>query len=140
MTGKHLKYLAKPVLAMTMLVLASGCGDFGGKPHLPPDEAVKARAEAWADALLAGDLQGAWAYTSPNFRQFSSAKDYSRFVLGSGRWTSAVVDTVHCADDVCEVTIIIEYDIKRMKMTNRRPLDYKWVLVDGDWWLHVPSK
>lgn len=140
MTTKYLKFLARMSLALTVVWLAAGCAEFGAKSRLPPEQAVKLRAQAWADALLAGDLQGAWAYTSPHYRQFSTSKDYSRFVLGSGRWSSAVVDSVRCAEDVCDVTIIVEYEIKLMKMSNRRPLDYKWVLVDGEWWLHVSSK
>jgi len=122
------------------VLLAIGCANSGVKGDLPPEEAVKLRAQAWADALLAGDLQKAWEFTSPNYRQFSSSKDYSRFVLGSGRWKSAVVDSVECAEEVCDVTVTIEYEIKVMKINNRRPLDYKWVLVDGEWWLHVSAK
>lgn len=140
MTTKYLRFLARMSLALAVVLLAAGCAEFGAKSHLPPEEAVRLRAQAWADALLAGDLQGAWAYTSPHYRQFSTSKDYSRFVLGSGRWSSAVVDSVRCTEDVCDVKIIVEYEIKLMKMANRRPLDYKWVLVDSEWWLHVSSK
>lgn len=140
MTSKPLKLLAKAAIAIAIALLVAGCAKYGAQSQLPPEESVKLRAQAWADALLAGDLQGAWAYTSPNFRQFSTSKDYSRFVLGSGRWTSAVVDSVTCAEEACDVRIVIEYEMKRMKMTNRRPLDYKWVWVDSEWWLHVPSK
>jgi len=139
MKSERLVVMAKAVLVL-VAVLAVGCSDSGAKRQKPPEEAVKVRAQAWADDLLKGDLQGAWAYTSPHFRQFSSSKDDSRFVLGSGRWTSAVVDNVQCAEEVCDVRIVIEYEIKQIKSTNRRPLDYKWVLVDGEWWLHVPAK
>jgi hypothetical protein len=133
-------FLARISLALSILFLAAACAEIGTKSSSSPEEAVRLRAQAWADALLAGDLQGAWAYTSPHYRQFSDSKDYSRFVLGSGRWSSAVVDSVVCAEDVCDVTIMVEYEIKLMKITNRRPLDYKWVLVDSEWWLHVSAK
>lgn len=139
MRSKYLKILANTGMAV-IVALAVGCAEFGAKSSVPPEEAVKLRAQAWADALLAGDLQGAWAYTSPHYREFSSSKDYSRFVLGSGRWTSATVNSVQCTEDVCDVVIVIEYEIKLMKMTNQRPLNYKWVLVDGEWWLHVSAK
>lgn len=139
MSLKYLKNIANICLVL-VVSLAVGCAELGVKPSVSPEDAVKSRAQAWADALRAGQLQAAWEFTSPHYRQFSTSKDYSRFVLGSGRWTSAVVDSVECKEDVCNVVIVVEYEIKLMKMTNRRPLDYKWVLLDGEWWLHVPAK
>lgn len=139
MKSERLVVMAKAGLVLvTMLVV--GCSDSGAKRHKSPEEAVTVRAQAWADHLLEGNLEGAWAYTSPQFRALSSSKDYTRQVLGSGRWNSAVVDSVQCAEEVCDVKIAIEYEIKQMKITNQRHLDYKWVLVDGEWWLHVPAK
>jgi hypothetical protein len=139
MKSERRKVMVKAGLVL-MALLALGCSDSGEKHQESPEEAVKLRAQAWADDLLEGDLQGAWAYTSPHFRQFSTSKDYSTYVLGSGRWTSAVVDAVQCAEEVCDVSIVIEYEIKQINSTNRRPLDYKWVRIDGEWWLHVPAK
>lgn len=133
-----LKSTAKIILSLG-LALSVACANLGAKLHSAPEEAVKQRAQAWANALLAGNLDEAWAYTSPHYRKFSSSKDYSRFVLGSGRWTSAVVDSVNCSDDVCNVMLIVNYEIKQMKMKNQRPLEYKWVRVDGEWWLHVSA-
>jgi len=135
--------IRKLLLRMGLVVIVAavtGCAGIGAQWNLPPEEAVRLRAQAWADDLMAGDIEGAWALTSPTYRQFSTWKQYYTFVQGSGRWTSATVDSVQCVEDVCDVRLMIEYDIKRMNMTNRRPLDYKWVKVDGDWWLHVPAK
>lgn len=139
MSSNRRKTLAKVGLVWLMLLVA-GCAEFGMNSNRTPDAVVKSRAQAWADALLAGDLAAAWAFTSPNYREFSTSKDYSRFVLGSGRWTSAVVNSVQCEEEVCTVSILVDYEIKLMKMSNQRSLDYKWVLVDGEWWLHVPAK
>jgi hypothetical protein len=139
MNNRSLNFLSKTALAV-IVAFASGCAELGLRSNLPPEEVVRERAQTWADELLAGDIEGAWALTSPSYRQFSSWKQYFTFVQGSGRWTSATVDSVKCAEDVCDVSLMVEYEVKRMGMTNRRGLDSKWVKVDGDWWLHVPPK
>ena len=123
-----------------MITLATGCAEMGLKPDGPADEVVRQRAQLWADNLRAGDIEGAWALTSPSYRQFSTWKQYYPFVQGSGHWTSATVDTVKCTEDVCDVSIMIEYELRNLKVANKRALDYKWIEVDGDWWLHVPAK
>ncbi len=138
MNSKTFNLLASMALAMG--ALATGCAEFGLKPGLPADEVVRQRAQLWADNLRADNIEGAWALSSPSYRQFSTWKQYYTFVQGSGRWTSATVDTVHCSEDVCEVSVMVKYEVKHMNMTNERALDYKWVKVDGDWWLHVPAK
>jgi len=139
MSRRKLKLLGLAAVAV-YVVLSSGCAQFGKKPDLPPEEAVRLRAQAWADALLAGDLQGAYALTSPTYRQFASAGLYNVLVAGSANWTSAVVDSVYCEEDVCDIRVMVEYQLKQYNMTNRRPLPYKWVKVGGDWWLYVPAK
>ena len=112
----------------------------GLKPDGPADEVVRQRAQLWADNLRAGDIEGAWALTSPTYRQFSTWKQYYPFVQGSGNWTGATVDTVQCNEDVCDVSVMIEYEFRAKKIANKHALDYKWIKVDGDWWLHVPAK
>ncbi len=131
-----IKFLvAVPMLAM----LLSGCGDHNAEP-MAPEETVRVRAQGWLDALLNGDLEGAYAYTSPSFRQFATAGRYHARVEGAASWDTAVVDKVVCDGPACEVRIIVEYEIKRMGVRNRRPLDYKWIEVEGEWWLFVPAR
>ena len=128
-------------LGLTAVVLVGGgCDKLGFGAPRPPEEAVRERAQAWADALMAEDFEKAWKYTSPNYREFATAKDYIPVVQGSARWTSAKVDSVACTEDVCDVGIEIEYRINRLNMQNRRSLPYKWVLIDKQWWLSVPAK
>ncbi|MFT4519771.1 MAG: hypothetical protein ACI9JM_002168 [Halioglobus sp.] len=123
-----------PVLA---IALVSGCASLGD--NMPPEEAVTVRAQAWADAVLARDLDAAWEFTTPNYRKNTSVQLYSGEVAGSRRWTAVKVGSVDCEVDVCEVRVMVDYTVKRLKMSNSRPLDYKWLLVDGRWWLHVPA-
>lgn len=137
-SGNVWNLVVKMGLVLTLAV-AAGCASTGAGGMLP-EEAVRLRAQAWADELLAHDFEGAWALTSPGYRQFSTAKDYKATVLGSARWTSAVVKTVSCAEDVCAVGVEVEYTIPRLHMSNKRLLDYKWLQDANDWWLYVPAK
>ena len=139
MNGVNLRFWGLPAIVV-WVALASGCASLGKQQDLPPEEAVRLRAQAWADALMARDVAGAYAFTSPNYRQFSSAKGYNVNVAGSGNWTSAVVDSVQCTEEVCDVRVMVEYTLRQYKMSSRRPLDYKWVRAEGDWWLYVPAK
>ncbi len=139
MNSKNLNLLASVGLAVIVSV-ATGCAGLGMKSNLPPDEVVRERAQAWADDLLAGKVEGAWALTSPSYRQFASAEQYKAQVAGSRRWTSAVVNSVKCAEDVCDVGLLVDYHVQRLGMSNQSMLEQKWVQVDGDWWLHVPAK
>jgi hypothetical protein len=139
MSNRILNFFARMAL-ISMVFAAGGCAELGLRSNAPPEEIVRERAQSWADNLLAGNIEGAWALTSPSYREFTTWKQYYTFVQGSGRWTSATVDSVKCSDDVCDVSIMVEYQVKRMHMGNQRDLDYKWVKVDGDWWLHVPAK
>jgi len=129
------------IMALTVMVIAAGgCGKLGLRSNLPPEQVVRERAQSWADNLRTGNIEGAWALTSPNYRQFSTWQQYYALVQGSGRWTIATVNSVKCAEDVCDVSVMVEYEVKRMNIRNKRDLDYKWVKIDGDWWLHVPAK
>jgi len=139
MSNRNLSFFVRMALIAIVFAVA-GCGKLGLWSNLPPEEIVRERAQAWADDLLAGDVESAWELTSPAYRQFASAGQYKGQVAGTGRWTSAVVDSVRCSEDVCEVGLKVDYHIKRFDMSNQRVLEQKWIQVDGDWWLYVPVK
>ena len=121
------------VLPIVAIMLFAACTE-----PLAPEEAVRQRAQAWMDALLASDLEGAYAYTSPSYRQLANVGRYHARVQGSGRWITGEVSNVVCQEHVCQVRVTIEYEIKRMGIRNRKPMDYKWIEADGEWWLYVP--
>jgi hypothetical protein len=134
-----------PVLAILWLVFSAGCANLSENRDLPDDERVRIRAQAWADALMAGDVETAYSFTSPNYRQYARWGRYNAEVAGSSWWTGLVLNSVRCSEDVCDVTYIVNYKIshpmsKASGATSRRRMDYKWVEVDGQWWLYVPAK
>ena len=129
--------LIKPLaMVIVLAVMLTACSD----QNLTPEEAVRLRAQGWADALIRGDLDGAYQYTSPSYRQFSSSGRYHARVGGTGQWDVAEAGSVACMEQACDVEIMIEYEIKHMGTKIRRPVSYKWIEVGGEWWLYVPAK
>ncbi len=122
-------------LALLTGFLLTGCA--GLVTEKPPEEQVRERAQAWADALLNDDLQGAYELTSPNYRSFASVGAYHARVVGTGRWKSAEVTEVACKAEMCEVTFVLEYFARQVNVDVRRPRTYKWVKTDGQWWQYV---
>ncbi len=130
--------LSLPLLILCS-VIVSGCSTLGLQG--PPEEVVAKRAQAWADALLAGNLEGAYKYTSPNYRQFATMGRYHARVEGTWRWEVADVSKVECEPEACTVTFDLQYDVKHLGLYDiRRPKEYRWVLVENRWWLYVPPK
>ena len=130
-------------LNLVVLLLALslfGCNSEQGSVNRPPEEVVRERAQAWADALLAKDLSSAYAFTSPVYRQFATVGQYHSRVAGAANWLSALVETVQCREEVCDVRLRVEYEIKARQLRNSRPMDYKWIRNDAQWWLYVPPK
>ena len=123
------------VIALVAGLLVAGCASLG--PEKPAEEQVRERAQAWADALLDNDLEGAYALTSPNYRDFASMGVYHARVVGTGTWKTAEVTNVECSEDVCDVTLMLEYFARQVNVDVRRPRTYRWVKSDGQWWLYV---
>jgi hypothetical protein len=131
--------LAFRIFAGILAVSVMGCAEDSPPPPPTPEEVVRERAQAWADALLAKDLEAAYQFTSPNYRQFSAVgKDHAR-VAGAGNWREAEVTEVDCSEQTCEVQMIVKYYIPQLKMVNETRLEYRWVQLDGEWWLYVPA-
>lgn len=130
----------KSLIILVTAVLLTGCvsGGLGGGGT--PEQIVAKRAQSWVDALMKGDLEKAYSYTSPNYRKFSTAKLYHARVAGISGWDSAVVDSVTCEIERCTVVFMVEYEVAMQKLNIRRPREYRWTLIDDAWWLYVPPR
>ena len=131
--------LAFRIFAGILAVSVMGCAEESPPQPATPEEVVRERAQSWADALLAKDLEAAYQFTSPNYRQFSAVGKYHARVAGAGNWREAEVTGVDCSEQTCEVEMIVKYYIPQMKMVNETRLEYRWVQLDGEWWLYVPA-
>ena len=109
----------------------SACSD------LPPEEIVKERAQARLDELVInGSVAGALAYTTPQYQKMTTPERYHTRVQGAGMWTEAVVEQVGCEEDICNVKVIVTYQVPRTKTYNTTRLDERWIRIDNQWWLY----
>ncbi|MBT4520712.1 MAG: hypothetical protein HOC23_11975 [Halieaceae bacterium] len=132
--------IAKFLIILPLLL--SGCGDQVSEP-LSKEEAVRLRAQGWMDALLNRNLEEAYSYTSPSYRQFATAMQYNARVAGTPDWETGIVERVECKEQLCDVRYKVKYHFAIPDTTevvkNTRPFDYKWIEVDSEWWLWVPK-
>ncbi len=119
---------------LSILILASllpGCAD-----NRPAEDIVRERSQERLDFLMAKDVDSAYQYTTPGYRATTSATVFALRVGGAANWTEAKVDTVECEAEICQVQTLISYELKRFNMHNTRPMDEKWLKLDGKWYLY----
>jgi len=98
----------------------------------PAPEVVKERAQARANALVAGDSRAVYGYFTPATRQTLKYEDFASSAQ-SRFWKAATVDKVECEKpDVCTARMTIEYVYKGARI--KSPLQETWVQEGKDWW------
>ena len=102
---------------------------FAGRPV---EDQVKERAAKRWDALIRGDLDGAYAYFSRATRATYPIELY-RAKMQPGKWREAKVDSVKCTDGVCEVSVVITFDHNRLRGLIT-PVTERWIVQDGLAW------
>ena len=122
------------------LLLLSACATTAQKEDNIEERAM----ERW-NALLTGDLTGAYEFLSPGYRSSVSSTQYQRSILlNRVKWTAAHYIEGDCTETVCKLKISLDYvlhgalpGVKSFEST--QPIDESWVLVDGLWYI-VPEK
>lgn len=127
---------AKQFGALLVVFGLVGCAGTGAKTEAPQDIVAKKAQSRW-DALIKGDLDAAYGYLSPGARSVMSLELY-KAKTRPGRWQKVDVDSVVCAQDRCDVGIMLKYGYRDMKAIETR-LDEVWMQDGGDWW-YVPRK
>ena len=127
-------------IACCLIVQISACAT-----TKPAGGDVKSRAQARWDALLAADLDTAYALYSPGYRSSHSRTDFeidlrSRRV----RWTGAKVLEASCEADMCSVESKVDYKVNKPvpgvpEWKSSEKIVERWVRVDGQWWF-LPDK
>ncbi len=120
---------------MVASVALSGCAGFWiGKDSDPAakQKVVAERAEARWQALIKGDLDGAYTYLSEGSKATTPLPVY-KAKIKPGMWRQAKVDKVECEAEVCKVQIQITFDHKLMKGI-QMPLNESWIIEKGSAW------
>lgn len=115
----------------------AGCATMSSKP----EEVVRARATQSWKAMVANDLDKAYAYTTPSYRAATPLIRYKSNFGGAVKWTDAEVASVKCeTEDKCvaqmKVTAIVTMNLRRGSIP---PIvnyfDETWLRENGQWWL-----
>ena len=130
------------LLALVLVVSSqlSGCSSLWD--DRPPEEKVASRAQKHIEALKDQQWEKALVYTTKGFRSSHSAEQYGFRYKGAPKWLEVRIGEVDCdgpAYTVCEVaTYITTYQpMVRMRIEQYRPR--KWLLIDGQWFIHEAS-
>lgn len=105
-----------------------------------PEDRVRDRATERWQALVAYQMEKAYAYTTPAYRAvISFERDRARYG-SAAQWVGAEVVRVTCEPAKCTARVRIDArptipGIGR-KTTLTTHADEIWLLVDGQWWLH----
>ena len=132
--------VALPLLFGAALFLLAACATV-----VPAEQRIAERVTARWDAVLSGDLAGAYAYLSPGYRSSVTLLRYQRSVLlNRVRWTDARYMQGNCAETTCKVKISLDYTLYGglpgvKSFDGTQTVEESWVLADGLWYL-VPEK
>jgi len=124
------------------LMLLSACAT---STSMNPESQLEERVTGRWDALLTGDLAGAYEFLSPGYRSSVSSLQYQRSVLlQQVKYSSAKYINNECEDTTCNVTVLVGFTVYGAvpgvkSFDGSRNIDESWVLVDGDWFM-VPKK
>ena len=96
------------------------------------EDQVKERATGRWTALMRGDLEGAYAYFSRPTKETYPMALY-RAKMRPGMWREARVESVKCADGVCDVAVSLTVDHSKLKGITT-PVTERWIVQDGLAW------
>jgi len=122
-------------LASLLSLALAGCANFQTKP----EDAVAQRATARWQALIKGDMEAAYKFSSPGFRAVIDVAGFKGRTGIAGKWLDAQVNKVEC--DLltrCRVVIRLEFSTLipgRSKSKIDTGIDETWLLEEGQWWI-----
>lgn len=131
--------LVRRTVILAALSLCAPAGALAGEADTEATEAtVETRAvERWS-ALLEGDLETAYAFTTPGYRAATPYRQYRGTFGGAVRWKNATVKTVSCDGSRCTVDVDVDYEHARLGFESTRRMEERWLLREGEWW-YLPS-
>ena len=95
--------------------------------------AVAKRVNARWDALLKGDLDGAYALLSPASREATTLEQFKKNTRKAG-FRAAKIDKIDCSAELCNVKLVVTYDHRLMKGV-QTPVEETWIFDKGQAWM-----
>ena len=109
------------------------------------EQQLRERSMARWDALLSGDLAGAYEYLSPATRSSVSSLQYQRSILLQRViWKGAEYIEENCQETTCKVKISLDFVVQGalpgvQSFADTQVVDETWLLVDGTWYFVPPQ-
>lgn len=129
----HAKYLVGSSILLAAL-LTYGCN--APESALPPEQQVTEKAEERWQAMIDRDLERAYSFLSPAYRQAVPLDMYRGRIGSAVDWQDAKVESVDCRDEMCKVAVRVDYlhksSMNRYDVSTL--LEEKWILADNKWW------
>lgn len=120
------------IMAAVLCFMQAGCAML--EPRSPED-AVRERAQAYWDAVIAGKWEKAYGFTTPGFRTAVDLFGFRTRIAAQVKLKSAEVVNVNCKDTACEATMRIGLvPLLKGYPETKTDLTERWVQEDGDWW------
>ena len=104
----HIKPIRWGLLSLMFLII-SGCASFVQRS---PEEIVMQRVNERWDALIAGRLETAYTYETPEYRELYPFAEYRNTIRGVGAWQKVEIENIECLKEKCIADILIYVKIK----------------------------
>jgi len=131
-SGRALSRARWATMAAASMLMLAGCAAFAPKA---PELEVRERAQARWDALIAGNWEKAYSYSTPAYRKAVDLFGFRARSAGPVKLKSAEVVNARCRDLTCEVTVRVGFaPLQRGYPETFTDLEDRWVLESGDWW------
>ena len=133
----RLRWFIAMMAAMVLGVGVSGCASVADEAK---NRRLKMRAEARWEALIKGDFEKAYMFSSPDYRNVVSLQQFRTRFGRTVEWRLARVDDIrYDSPTVASVMMGVTYrtylpGAKGEPFDNRKTLTEKWLLKDGEWW------
>ena len=138
------RYFVVAGLAYAMLSALPGCAilqpEDSEKWRASQRPVLKARAEARWDALIKGDIEKAYIYTTPEYRAVVNLQQYKGKYGRVLDWRGArVVDISYDVPTVATVSVEVTYRIGLPGMAGelietQKAISEKWIYKNREWW------
>ena len=120
-------------LALGALTLAGCAAD----APATPEQAVQQRATAYWKARVAGQVDKAYALSTPSYRKLRTEAQFKQQFGAGASVEGAEVNKVTCEAEKCtaQIKISVKPALMGLKLdTIATYLDEVWLLEDGQWW------
>ena len=117
-------------------LLVAACGAL--KP-VPPEKAVSQRALDYWAARKAGQVDKAYALSTPSYRKLRTEAQFRQKLGTAASFETAEVYSVNCESEKCNVRMKlgVKPNLPRLNIgIIDTYLDEIWLLEDGQWWHH----